>query len=315
MGTRKVGLAHDSNSHSNVDDVSENSEMSVNTQLLKRKFRGPANDVLQRFRGSQRILNYEADVYREKAREEEKKRLQLVAAEEERRLKDLEAAAERDREKAAFQKMLDEERAKRLRAEKDHLEQVVKQRELTKQYEMQRRMDAARREEEDRQRRESEELARQEQERARALAEQAEQELRQKRKEEKANRKIFERAAGAAAIPVKNLGRRTGVHVQSAPGSTASANDNVSTEEEDGELADTMTSTDTAKSVPPKQSAGPSCAICLDTITQMTATTCGHVFCKVCIEEAITAHKMCPICRARLTYHRIHPLFLDVMDN
>ncbi|KAI8921273.1 hypothetical protein DFJ77DRAFT_157398 [Powellomyces hirtus] len=45
------------------------------------------------------------------------------------------------------------------------------------------------------------------------------------------------------------------------------------------------------------------CAICLDAMgegCQLSATTCGHIFCNSCIQEAFKKKKECPICRKAL---------------
>jgi len=52
------------------------------------------------------------------------------------------------------------------------------------------------------------------------------------------------------------------------------------------------------------------CSICLDKIKNITATVCGHIFCKKCIQNAIRKQKKCPMCRKSLTMNSIHPLFL-----
>ncbi|RUS74600.1 hypothetical protein EGW08_017642 [Elysia chlorotica] len=59
------------------------------------------------------------------------------------------------------------------------------------------------------------------------------------------------------------------------------------------------------------------CPICLDDTRQMRrnfkelkSTTCGHIFCNVCIETAIRMQHQCPTCRKRLTLRSIHPLFI-----
>jgi len=52
------------------------------------------------------------------------------------------------------------------------------------------------------------------------------------------------------------------------------------------------------------------CSICLEKINNTTATVCGHIFCKVCIQNAIKKQKKCPLCRKNLTMNNIHPLFL-----
>ncbi|KAK3790524.1 hypothetical protein RRG08_060573 [Elysia crispata] len=59
------------------------------------------------------------------------------------------------------------------------------------------------------------------------------------------------------------------------------------------------------------------CPICMDDTRQMRrnhkelkATTCGHIFCNVCIETAIRMQHQCPTCRKRLTLRSVHPLFI-----
>ncbi|XP_033756748.1 E3 ubiquitin-protein ligase RNF4-like isoform X2 [Pecten maximus] len=59
------------------------------------------------------------------------------------------------------------------------------------------------------------------------------------------------------------------------------------------------------------------CPVCLDSderITrngrQLNSTTCGHIFCNVCIQGAIQTQKRCPTCRKKLTLRQIHPIFL-----
>ncbi len=51
------------------------------------------------------------------------------------------------------------------------------------------------------------------------------------------------------------------------------------------------------------------CPICIDALSQPSATICGHVFCTSCISEAVREHHLCPICRKKLPkkngYHAI----------
>ncbi|GFO47877.1 E3 ubiquitin-protein ligase rnf4 [Plakobranchus ocellatus] len=60
-----------------------------------------------------------------------------------------------------------------------------------------------------------------------------------------------------------------------------------------------------------------SCPICMEDVRQirrshkkLMSTTCGHIFCNVCIEAAIRSQHMCPTCRKRLTVRSFHPLFI-----
>jgi len=52
------------------------------------------------------------------------------------------------------------------------------------------------------------------------------------------------------------------------------------------------------------------CAVCLGEMRQVTATTCGHVFCLLCIRKTIQVMKCCPLCKKKLTLRSIHPLYL-----
>lgn len=52
------------------------------------------------------------------------------------------------------------------------------------------------------------------------------------------------------------------------------------------------------------------CAVCSDSIKDITSTICGHIFCEECILEAIKSQGKCPLCRRTLTTECIHPLFL-----
>eukprot|EP00644_Phytophthora_capsici_P002065 jgi/Phyca11/530915/estExt2_fgenesh1_pm.C_PHYCAscaffold_840026 len=51
------------------------------------------------------------------------------------------------------------------------------------------------------------------------------------------------------------------------------------------------------------------CSICLDVLENMTSTICGHVFCAVCIRQAIRANGKCPLCQRPLLLKDIHRLF------
>jgi len=39
------------------------------------------------------------------------------------------------------------------------------------------------------------------------------------------------------------------------------------------------------------------CTICLETIENAVITTCGHLFCRSCIDQHITNNNSCPICQ------------------
>lgn len=60
-----------------------------------------------------------------------------------------------------------------------------------------------------------------------------------------------------------------------------------------------------------------SCPICWDdekTIKRrkrkLMSTTCGHVFCDLCIRSAVQRQNKCPTCRKKLTLRQLHPIFL-----
>ncbi|ETW02230.1 hypothetical protein H310_05789 [Aphanomyces invadans] len=52
------------------------------------------------------------------------------------------------------------------------------------------------------------------------------------------------------------------------------------------------------------------CAICLDTLRDLTSTSCGHIFCRECITQAVFASQKCPMCQTPNEPHDIHPLYL-----
>lgn len=52
------------------------------------------------------------------------------------------------------------------------------------------------------------------------------------------------------------------------------------------------------------------CVICLDTLKDMTAASCGHVFCYNCIVDWAKTKSICPICRKKIVKSRLVRLFL-----
>ncbi|XP_039123899.1 uncharacterized protein LOC120260481 isoform X1 [Dioscorea cayenensis subsp. rotundata] len=52
------------------------------------------------------------------------------------------------------------------------------------------------------------------------------------------------------------------------------------------------------------------CVICMEAMKEETSTMCGHIFCRVCITNAIRAQKKCPTCREKLTISSIHRIYL-----
>lgn len=61
------------------------------------------------------------------------------------------------------------------------------------------------------------------------------------------------------------------------------------------------------------------CPVCLDSFAkigrsgrQLKSTTCGHVFCNICIQHAMELSKKCPTCRHKLSSRNIHSLYLPI---
>ena len=51
-----------------------------------------------------------------------------------------------------------------------------------------------------------------------------------------------------------------------------------------------------------------SCPICTDLLVQAVTTPCGHSFCKLCLELALSTKPFCPICRDPCPFpHLMHP--------
>ncbi|KAG9302014.1 hypothetical protein G9A89_021058 [Geosiphon pyriformis] len=55
------------------------------------------------------------------------------------------------------------------------------------------------------------------------------------------------------------------------------------------------------------------CAICLEPPSEVAATSCGHIFCRNCITQAVRAQKMCSLCRTPLTRRQIRRLEFKVV--
>ena len=54
------------------------------------------------------------------------------------------------------------------------------------------------------------------------------------------------------------------------------------------------------------------CAICLESVKTgiPVSTTCGHLFCKICIERALRINQFCPICKKVLAKKNpFHPVY------
>lgn len=73
----------------------------------------------------------------------------------------------------------------------------------------------------------------------------------------------------------------------------------------------------TVESEPAKQespkSTKPTCPICFETLggdILAVTTVCGHIFCKMCIEQVAKTVKKCPTCRKVVNQKKIHPVYL-----
>ena len=51
------------------------------------------------------------------------------------------------------------------------------------------------------------------------------------------------------------------------------------------------------------------CTVCMEPITDMAATPCGHVFCLACITASIKATKRCPNCAATVKLPTVHRIY------
>ncbi|XP_028316324.1 E3 ubiquitin-protein ligase RNF4 [Gouania willdenowi] len=76
---------------------------------------------------------------------------------------------------------------------------------------------------------------------------------------------------------------------------------------------DLLSSAQTSRSTP----GSISCPICMDSYSEMmesgrlvVATKCGHVFCSLCLRDALKSSLTCPTCRQRLRPNQYHPLYL-----
>lgn len=53
------------------------------------------------------------------------------------------------------------------------------------------------------------------------------------------------------------------------------------------------------------------CPVCLCSLNEPSTTICGHLFCRSCIETAISKQKKCPTCRRKLTKRNFHRIYLS----
>ncbi|BDA50449.1 probable E3 ubiquitin-protein ligase RNF4 at C-terminar half [Coccomyxa sp. Obi] len=61
-----------------------------------------------------------------------------------------------------------------------------------------------------------------------------------------------------------------------------------------------------------KQPPDPQCAVCLESMAEMSCGPCGHVFCDSCLRAAVRAQKKCPTCRKVIHLRQIHRVYLNV---
>lgn len=52
------------------------------------------------------------------------------------------------------------------------------------------------------------------------------------------------------------------------------------------------------------------CSICLDSIDELTTTSCGHLFCWSCVREWVRRNKTCPLCKRKQTLRDVHRIFV-----
>ncbi|XP_018434961.1 uncharacterized protein LOC130504888 [Raphanus sativus] len=61
---------------------------------------------------------------------------------------------------------------------------------------------------------------------------------------------------------------------------------------------------------PPPEEPKFSCPICMCQFTEEMSTKCGHIFCKGCIQMAISKQGKCPTCRKKVTVKELIRVFL-----
>ncbi|XP_073316985.1 uncharacterized protein [Primulina huaijiensis] len=67
-----------------------------------------------------------------------------------------------------------------------------------------------------------------------------------------------------------------------------------------------------SRTLPPPPPKEPifNCPICMGPFVEEMSTKCGHIFCKVCIRNAIAAQNKCPTCRGKITLKNIFRIYL-----
>lgn len=67
-----------------------------------------------------------------------------------------------------------------------------------------------------------------------------------------------------------------------------------------------------SRTLPPPPPKEPifNCPICMGPFVESMSTKCGHIFCKLCIRNAIAAQNKCPTCRGKITLKNIFRIYL-----
>lgn len=92
----------------------------------------------------------------------------------------------------------------------------------------------------------------------------------------------------------------------------------VSSDEEEPAVTETTTiSTASAQRRARSSGVHINCPICMDSYSEivnsrrlLVSTRCGHVFCSLCLRDALNQTNSCPICRKKLPKGHYHPLHL-----
>ncbi|KAI3911626.1 hypothetical protein MKW92_026592 [Papaver armeniacum] len=64
---------------------------------------------------------------------------------------------------------------------------------------------------------------------------------------------------------------------------------------------------------PPKELAF-SCPVCMCSLVEATSTNCGHIFCKLCVQAALSAQSKCPTCRKELSMNDTIRVYLPATE-
>ncbi|KAI3787130.1 hypothetical protein L1987_41362 [Smallanthus sonchifolius] len=53
------------------------------------------------------------------------------------------------------------------------------------------------------------------------------------------------------------------------------------------------------------------CPICMGPLVEMTSTSCGHLFCDICIRTALSVQPKCPLCRRDAIQEDLFRIYLS----